>query len=176
MVNKERLISLRLQFLGYAEIGRQLGISRQRVEALIKVLGKDRPELLFPTKGHRNGTKKCSICKQWLPLTQFPRNKYQWDGLNTYCRICSARKKREYYKRHRIKSNCIPKVIDSMWFNTAQGSFGIVVGENETGKRQLYAGVVSGLDQKADEEAILSRGKKVNIGTLKGLIAKTKKS
>ena len=68
------------------------------------------------------------------------------------------------------------KAIDSMWFNTMQGAFGFVVGENEMGERKLYAGVVSGLDQKADEQAILSWGNKVNIGMMEGLIAKTKKS
>ncbi len=67
------------------------------------------------------------------------------------------------------------KVIDSMWFTTSQGQFGLVVGENEMGERKLYAGVVSGLNQKADEQAILSWGNKVNIGILEGLIAKTKK-
>ena len=68
------------------------------------------------------------------------------------------------------------KVIDSIWFNTLQGICGLVVGENEMGERKLYAGVVSGLDQKADEEAILSWGNKVSISLLEGLIAKTKKS
>ena len=68
------------------------------------------------------------------------------------------------------------KAIDSMWFNTAQGRFGIVVGENEMGERKLYAGVVSGwLGQKADEQAILSWGNKVNIGMMEVLIAKTKR-
>ena len=68
------------------------------------------------------------------------------------------------------------KVVDSMWFNTIQGSFGFVVGENERGERKLYAGVVSGLDQTADEQAILDWGSKVSIGMMEGLIAKTKKS
>ena len=68
------------------------------------------------------------------------------------------------------------KVADSMWFNTAQGVFGVVVGENSVGERRLYAGVVNGFNQKADEEAILSWGNKVNIGLLEGLIAKTKKT
>ncbi|NVM23794.1 MAG: hypothetical protein HWN68_18700 [Desulfobacterales bacterium] len=68
------------------------------------------------------------------------------------------------------------KVIDSMWFNTMQGHFGLVVGENEMGERKLYAGVIGGLDQEADEQAILSWGCKVNIGMMEGLIAKTKKS
>ena len=67
------------------------------------------------------------------------------------------------------------KVIDSMWFNSPQGSFGFVLGENEMGKCKLYAGVARGLDQKADEQEILSWGNKVNIGMMKDLIAKTKK-
>ncbi len=67
------------------------------------------------------------------------------------------------------------KVIDSIWFSTIQGHFGFVIGENERGERKLYAGVVSGLDQQADEQAILDWGNKVNIGMMEGLIAKTKK-
>lgn len=66
------------------------------------------------------------------------------------------------------------KVIDSMWFNTMQGHFGFVVGENEMGERKIYAGVVNGLNQEADEKAILSWGNKVNISFMEGLIAKTK--
>jgi len=52
-----------------------------------------------------------------------------------------------------------------MWFSMVQGHFGLVVGENEMVERKIYAGVVSGLNQKADEEAILSQGNKVNINT-----------
>lgn len=66
------------------------------------------------------------------------------------------------------------KVIDSIWFNTRQGSFGFVVGENDMGERKLYAGIASGLDQKADEQEILSWGNKVNIGMMESLIARTK--
>ena len=66
------------------------------------------------------------------------------------------------------------KAIDSMWFNSLQGSFGFVLGENEVGKRTLYAGVAKGLDQKTDEQEILSWGNKVNIGMMESLIAKTK--
>jgi len=66
------------------------------------------------------------------------------------------------------------KVIDSMWFNTVQGNFGLVVGENETGERRLYGGVVSGLIQETDAQEILSWGNKVNISLIEGLIAKTK--
>ncbi len=67
------------------------------------------------------------------------------------------------------------KVIDSIWFNTRQGHFGFVVGENEMGKRQIYAGVVSGLNLATDEQEILDWGTKVNIDILKGLVAKTTK-
>ena len=58
----------------------------------------------------------------------------------------------------------------------AHGHMGIVLGENEMGERKLYAGVVSGLNQEADEQALLDWGSKVNIPMLEGLIAKTKKS
>ena len=64
------------------------------------------------------------------------------------------------------------KAIDSMWFSTMRGLSGIVVGEDEMGKRNLYAGTARGFDQKADEKAILSWGNRVNIDILKGLIAK----
>lgn len=66
------------------------------------------------------------------------------------------------------------KAIDSIWFSTLQGTFGFVLGENGRGERKIYAGVVSGLDQKVDEQTILSWGNKVNIGKMEGLIAKTK--
>lgn len=66
------------------------------------------------------------------------------------------------------------KVIDSMWFNTPQGSFGFVLGENEVGKRTLYGGVCSGVAQIADEQIILEWGNKVNIRMMESLIAKTK--
>ena len=68
------------------------------------------------------------------------------------------------------------KAIDSMWFNSIQGTFGFVVGENEMGERKIYAGVVSGQTEETDEQAILAWGNKVNIGMMENLIAKTKKS
>lgn len=67
------------------------------------------------------------------------------------------------------------KAIDSWWTNTRQGTFGFVVGENDQGERNLYAGVVWGFNQAADEQAILDWGSKVNIPMLESLIAKTKK-
>ena len=67
------------------------------------------------------------------------------------------------------------KVIDSIWFNTTRGNFGLVVAENDRGERKLYGGVVTGSDQKADEQEILSWGNKVNISLIEGMIAKVKK-
>ena len=68
------------------------------------------------------------------------------------------------------------KVLDSMWFNTAQGNFGIILAEDEnTGERKLYAGVCKGFDQQADERAILSWGNKVNLGMLGSFLARAKK-
>ena len=66
------------------------------------------------------------------------------------------------------------KVISSMWFNTVQGSFGFVVGENATGERKLYGGIAAGFDQGSDEQEILSWGNKVNISLIESLIAETK--
>ena len=69
------------------------------------------------------------------------------------------------------------KAIDSMWFNTMQGNFGFVIGENEvTGERKLYAGVCNGLNQKRDEITIISWGNKVNISLMEGLIALTRRN
>lgn len=65
------------------------------------------------------------------------------------------------------------KVIDSWWTNTAQGTFGFVVGENDRGERKLYAGVVIGFNQAANEQAILDWGNKVDIPELLSLINKT---
>lgn len=67
------------------------------------------------------------------------------------------------------------KVIDSMWFNTMQGSFGIILAEDETtGKRRLYAGICKGDDQQADERLIISWGNKVNLGMLESLLVRAR--
>lgn len=65
------------------------------------------------------------------------------------------------------------KVLDSMWFTSMKGTCGMVLAEDEvTGKKRLYAGVVSGLDQSGDERDILSWGNKINILTLSSLISR----
>ena len=68
------------------------------------------------------------------------------------------------------------KAVDSMWFNTAQGSFGIVLGQDEiTGEFKVYAGIATCLNQQADEELILSYGNKVNIAMLMSMISRVAK-
>lgn len=65
------------------------------------------------------------------------------------------------------------KAIDSMWFNTNQGHFGLVLAEDTvTGERKIYGGVCSGLDQKADELDILRLGNKTNTDMLKAMLSK----
>ena len=68
------------------------------------------------------------------------------------------------------------KVIDSIWFSNRMGHCGFVIGEDEsTGEQKLYAGVVSGFDQKIDEQELLDWGNKVNFGVLSGFLAKLRK-
>ncbi len=65
------------------------------------------------------------------------------------------------------------KAIDSMWFNSASGSFGFVIGENESsGERHLYAGVISGIDEEEDKQEILDWGIKVNLAMIDNLLKK----
>ena len=64
------------------------------------------------------------------------------------------------------------KALDSMWFSTTKGHFGLVVGQDSFGTKHLYAGIVGGKDQHLDEIEILNWGTKVNISMLKGLMDK----
>ncbi len=51
------------------------------------------------------------------------------------------------------------KKIRTFWFNTLDGCFGIVVGEDDvTGKKKAYCGVVPGNDEEADETRIMRTG------------------
>jgi len=45
--------------------------------------------------------KKCSICKQLKPTTEFNKNKSKKDNLNTLCRVCSNERSRQFYKEHK---------------------------------------------------------------------------
>lgn len=50
---------------------------------------------------HRDGTKFCRACGQWLTLDLFHGDKRRWDGLAFYCRLCSAAERRAYRARVR---------------------------------------------------------------------------
>lgn len=64
------------------------------------------------------------------------------------------------------------KVIDSMWFSTYPGIFGIVVSEDDSGVRKLTASVVKGINRQEDEKYVISHGTTVNPNLLRRLIAK----
>ena len=72
------------------------------------------------------------------------------------------------------------KIIEEMFFDTIEGKFSLVVGENEMGERHLYSSVAYALKQLGPgdtypkEEEIFSCGHKVDISRLEGLIAKVK--
>jgi len=52
------------------------------------------------------------------------------------------------------------------------GHCGLVIGEDETtGKRKLYAGAVSGSNQRLDEQELITWGHEVNLGVLSGFLA-----
>jgi recombination endonuclease VII len=43
--------------------------------------------------------KRCSSCRQWKPLIEFPRNRRSKDGFHCYCKPCHNRIGREYKTR-----------------------------------------------------------------------------
>lgn len=52
--------------------------------------------------------KRCSVCKDWLPLNLFYKNKTRKDGLTYQCRSCTKTYDHEHYKankeQHRIQA------------------------------------------------------------------------
>ena len=56
--------------------------------------------------------KRCAICKQSLPLTDFNRRKLSKDGLQTHCRECNRSASRAYYRRTGKKH------VNDVWVNT----------------------------------------------------------
>lgn len=47
--------------------------------------------------------KRCGKCKEWKPLGDFNKDKYQKDGHQSRCRICQAVKRKEHYQENREK-------------------------------------------------------------------------
>ena len=48
-------------------------------------------------------TKKCNMCKDEKPLTEFGRQAASKDGLKNWCKPCVKVKNRERYERNREK-------------------------------------------------------------------------
>jgi len=58
------------------------------------------------------------------------------------------------------------KVIDSLWFTNMKGTVGIVILEEDvTGDRKAYIGMVEGLDEQTDREALLAWGNPFSLDT-----------
>lgn len=57
---------------------------------------------------HRDGTKFCRMCNQWVALTLFGVDRRQWDGFRFYCRTCSNVKARA--SRLRVQTSGSPEV------------------------------------------------------------------
>jgi len=47
--------------------------------------------------------KQCSVCKIAKPITEFSKNKWKRDGLQTKCKTCNSKLIKEYYERNREK-------------------------------------------------------------------------
>jgi len=53
------------------------------------------------------------------------------------------------------------KVVDAFWFSNRDGTYGMVITENEMGLRKVRIGLATGIDQKIDTEDIASWGGRV---------------
>lgn len=51
----------------------------------------------------RSGRKRCVVCKQCLPSSEFNRRALSADGLQKHCRECNRQASRAYYRRMRRK-------------------------------------------------------------------------
>lgn len=49
--------------------------------------------------------KKCTICKEYLPLSCFTKDVVKWDGLNAFCRQCNKIKAGQWRERNRQRAN-----------------------------------------------------------------------
>ena len=58
------------------------------------------------------------------------------------------------------------KVIDTLWFTNIKGTAGLVILEEDvTGDRKAYIGVVDGLNEQTDREALLAWGNRFSLDT-----------
>jgi hypothetical protein len=53
------------------------------------------------------------------------------------------------------------KVIDTFWFSNRDGTYGMVITENEVGVKKARIGIVAGVDQKKDADYLAAWGGRV---------------
>lgn len=51
-----------------------------------------------------SGYKTCIYCKVKKPISEIAKNKYRKSGLQSYCKVCSNKKNREWERRKKVKS------------------------------------------------------------------------
>ncbi len=63
------------------------------------------------------------------------------------------------------------KIVETLWFTGFKGSAGIVVAEEDITKaRVAYIGIISGEDEKADVDGIISFGQPFPLDTAKRIV------
>lgn len=62
----------------------------------------------MPYRGGMEFLKKCSKCKELLPVSSFCKHRNGKDGINASCKRCGANQKAAYYKAHpeKKKAKC----------------------------------------------------------------------
>jgi hypothetical protein len=58
----------------------------------------------------RDGEKKCSKCRRWGPLEDFPPNPNLSSGLSSWCRECHRNSVRDWRRRNRERENARRRV------------------------------------------------------------------
>jgi len=51
------------------------------------------------------GNKKCTVCKRYLPLSQFTKNTCRGDGLEAFCKDCNVIKARQWRQKNPERTN-----------------------------------------------------------------------
>ena len=107
MIDKKEVFELRKQGLGVTQIGRELGISKQRIYQILNYALN--PELTFQRMRYSTGLKKCFKCRRILPLNEFHKNRSTKEGLCNCCKECNTIRVREYRHNHKDTVNRIAR-------------------------------------------------------------------
>lgn len=83
------------------------------------------------------GTKVCSRCKKELPIEMFTKNKNCIDGMNCYCKYCSSKKRKKYYKENKSKIKMRYKKQRKEYFDKTVNTFGGTSGEIKRGRSNI---------------------------------------